>query len=355
MYQLKNADVTLPDLPPTIAKLAADALPADPASAPVLRWGIIGAGKIARKFVSDGRRANAKFVAVGSSSTDRARAFALEMDIPHCGTYADVLSRPDIDAVYVATTHNFHVENALQVLKAGKALLVEKPIATSVAELQRLREAATEAGVLVMEAMWSRFLPLYRIIRAIIDSGELGKVSYVRAEHNQYLRGVERMEKAELAGGASLDLGVYSASFIHWVLGNPEQIIATGNASEENIDLDVAAILRYPDALAVYETSMDNRTATSATIGASRGFIDLPNQFYRPSKIRLVLNEEEGRPAVDEQWSIEKIADFGFEYQAAAFAKAFHDGLTEVPEHTLQDAADVLAILDEVRSAVIDA
>lgn len=350
MYQLTNADVTFPELPPTIAALAGDSLPADPATAPALRWAIIGAGNIAHKFVRDARRANADFVAVGSSAVERARAFAEEMDIPHFGTYHDVLAREDVDAVYIATTHNFHVANALAALKAGKAVLVEKPIATSVVELQALRAAATEAGALVMEAMWSRFLPLYRIVRGIIDSGALGEISYVRAEHNKYLRGIDRMEKPELAGGASLDLGVYSASFIHWILGKPEHIIASGNVTDANVDLDVAAILRYPKAVAIYETSMGNRTATGATIGGTRGFIDLPDQFYRPSKIRLVLNEEGGRPEIDEQWSIEQIKDYGFEYQAAAFARAFHDGLTEVPEHTMQDAEEVLAILDEVRA-----
>lgn len=352
MVTVTDADVVFDELPPTIARIAGDHLPQDPATAPVVRWGIIGAGNIAHKFVTDARRANAEFVAVGSASPERAAKFAAEENIPFHGTYEEVVGRDDVDAIYVATTHNFHLENTLLALKAGKHVLIEKPITVTPAELAQLREAAKEAGVLVMEAMWSRFLPLYRIVRAIVESGELGDITYVRAEHNQCLRGIERMEKAELAGGATLDLGVYSASFIHWVLGVPQSITAAGHLTDAGVDIDAVAILDYPGATAVYETSMGNRTATAATVAGSRGFIELPEQFYRPSSIRLVLNEEEGRQGVDETWSIEKISNFGFEYQAAAFARGIEAGLTEIPEHTLSDAAEVMDILHEVRTAI---
>ena len=226
----------LPPLPERIARVASAEFPPQPQDSPSIGWAILGAGGIARKFTKDVKLAGSVVVAVGSRTADKAEAFAAENDVPFYGTYKDVLSRDDVDAVYVATTHNFHLEAALEAIAAGKPVLVEKPIVRNSAELRRLRAAAEKANVLVMEAMWSRFLPHYAMIRALLDSGELGKVRFVRAEFNANLRGIDRLENPELAGGAALDLGVYPASFIHWVLGKPLTITARGRLTDRGVD-----------------------------------------------------------------------------------------------------------------------
>ncbi len=346
----------LPPLPERLARIAGTSVPPEPSDSPSISWAILGAGGIARKFARDVRLAGSAVVAVGSRTPDRAESFAAENGIPFHGTYEDVLSRDDVDAVYVATTHNFHIDGALEAIAAGKPVLIEKPIVRNSAELRRLRAAAEEANVLVMEAMWSRFLPHYTIIRAVLDSGELGTVRFVRAEFNGRGRGIDRMENPELAGGAALDLGVYPASFIHWVLGSPLAITAHGRLTERGVDAQAVAILDYPEAYAVYESSMDMATANAALISCEKGWIELPFDFYRPSELHVVWNDASGnsRPAnrYEEVWDETAIANSGFEYQAAAFARALRSGLTEVPGHGWDEAADVIATLDAIRQQV---
>ncbi|MFT3943815.1 MAG: Gfo/Idh/MocA family oxidoreductase [Ancrocorticia sp.] len=346
----------LPPLPERLARIASAAFPPEPTDSPSLRWAILGAGGIARKFARDVKRAGSAVVAVGSRTPARAEAFAVENDIAFHGSYKDVLSRDDVDAVYVATTHNFHLEGALEAIAAGKPVLIEKPIVRNSAELQRLRAAAEEANVLVMEAMWSRFLPHYAIIRALLASGELGGVRYMRAEFNANLRGVERLENPELAGGAALDLGVYSVSFIHWVLGTPRAVTARGRLTDRGVDAQAVAMLDYPEAYAVYESSMDMATANAALISCEKGWIELPVNFYRPSELRVVWDEvpDKAKPyeKYEENWSSQSLAANGFEYQAAAFARALRAGLTEVPGHGWDEAAAVIATLDTIRQQV---
>lgn len=346
----------LPPLPERIARVASAEFPPQPQDSPSIGWAILGAGGIARKFTKDVKLAGSVVVAVGSRTADKAEAFAAENNVPFYGTYKDVLSRDDVDAVYVATTHNFHLEAVLEAIAAGKPVLVEKPIVRNSAELRRLRAAAEKANVLVMEAMWSRFLPHYAMIRALLDSGELGKVRFVRAEFNANLRGIDRLENPELAGGAALDLGVYPASFIHWVLGKPLTITARGRLTDRGVDALAVAVFDYPEAHAVYESSMDMATANAALISCEKGWIELPFNFYRPSELRVVWNDraQKGSPSErhEEVWDETAIADSGFEYQAAAFARALKAGLTEVPGHGWDEAADVIATLDAIRRQV---
>lgn len=155
------------------------------------------------------------------------------------------------------------------------------------------------------------------------------------------------MEDPALAGGATLDLGVYPASFIHWILGKPDSVQAIGHLTDRGVDADSAAVLRYPEANAVYVASMQARSDNPALITWETGRISLPYDFYRPSEIRMVWDES--GESHEEVWSLQSIADYGFEYQAAAFARALSDGKTEVPGHGWDDAAEVIEILDAVR------
>lgn len=344
----------LAPLPPLMAQHAGEALPPSPATAPALRWGIIGAGRIAHKFVRDVKVANGTVVAVGSATPGRAEQFAREMAIPQAGSHEDVLSNPEVEAVYIATTHNFHRANALEAIAAGKAVLIEKPITQNTAELTEIIAAAEDAGVLVMEAMWSRFLPTYAVLRALSRSGVLGPVRYLRAEHHQYLRGIERLEQPELAGGATLDLGVYSASFAHWILGKPQNVQATGRLSEKGVDLDVAGFLTYPEASAIIGASMDSLSGTGGVIGGEHGYLSIPHHFYRPSTIELRLARgplvEASGEEIVERWDSSSAERYGFAYEAAAFARAAHAGLTEVADHSWQDTREVMEILDSLRA-----
>ncbi len=195
-----------------------------PQDAPAIRWGILGAGGIAAKLTDavNNHTASSVVAAASASSIDRAKAFVDANNAGDAyGNYDELLARDDIDAVYVATTHNNHHEPALAAIAAGKNLLIEKPLTQNSAQARTIADAAREAGVFMMEAMWTRHLPHIYAMREAIAAGEIGEIVSVQADHGQTLSHVERMYRADLAGGALLDLGIYPIAFAHDVLGVP--------------------------------------------------------------------------------------------------------------------------------------
>src|SRR6478609_6380997 len=212
-------------MPPAPLTLAAPTVP-DPMEAPPIRWGVLAPGKIANVFadaVHEGTRS--RVVAVGSRSVERAREFAGRHGVERAhGSYADLVADPDVDAVYVASPHSEHHEHALLALAAGKPVLVEKAFTRNLREADEVLAAAEAAGLLAAEAMWSRYLPTYDVIRRTVEAGTLGEVVLVDADHGQLLwpDGPARLSQPELAGGALLDLGVYPVSFADHVLGGLE-------------------------------------------------------------------------------------------------------------------------------------
>jgi predicted dehydrogenase len=182
-----------------------------------LRWGIIGTGGIAHTFVRDlGLIDEGTAVAVGSRTEASANAFADEFDIPtRFGSYEELVSDPDVDVVYVSTPHPMHHANTLLALNAGKPVLCEKPFTMNSSEARDVVAIAREKGLFLMEAMWTRFLPHIVKIRELVQSGALGELVLVEADHGQWfpLDPNHRIFAPELGGGALLDLGVYPVSF----------------------------------------------------------------------------------------------------------------------------------------------
>ena len=159
----------------------------DPLAAPSLRWGILGTGWIAERFVAAlHRHTRQRVVAVGSRSVASAKDFAERTGVGRAhGAYADLAADPEVDVVYVATPHNHHRAHALLALDAGKHVLVEKPIGLSAAEAQEIADRAAERGVFCAEAMWTFFLPRYDVVRQLLDDGVLGEVRTVLADHGE--------------------------------------------------------------------------------------------------------------------------------------------------------------------------
>jgi predicted dehydrogenase len=212
----------------------------DPMEAPPVRWGILGPGNIAHAFATALREGTRQeVVAVGSRSAQRARDFADEFGVPTAyGTYAELVADPDVDVVYVASPHSEHRDHALLALEAGKAVLVEKAFTRNAAEAREVLDAATERGLFAMEAMWSRFLPHMDVVRQAVESGLLGDVLTVMADHGQLLHpdGPERLSSPHLAGGSLLDLGVYPLSFTSMVLGPFASVTAVGHLTDQGVD-----------------------------------------------------------------------------------------------------------------------
>ncbi|UFU07147.1 Gfo/Idh/MocA family protein [Ruania halotolerans] len=320
----------------------------DPAAAPPLRWGILAAGGIAAKFATDiPAHSSGSVVAVGSRSKDRAAAFAENHAVPTAhGNYADLVADEQVEAVYVASPHSEHLQHALLAIEAGKPVLVEKSLTRNAAEARQLFDAAADRGVFVMEAMWSRFLPHMVALRDILNSGEIGQVHMVTAEHGQDLDHVgndHRLKNPELAGGAMLDLAVYPVSFAQSVLGSPDQISALGTKTATGVDESETITLRYGNrALALLSASLKGATRNAATVTGTAGRIEIEPTFYAPTTVTV-------RPRGGEPRTFTPPVGGGFEYQAAEVARCVAEGRTESAVHSWADTMAVMEMMDEAR------
>ena len=316
------------------------------------RWGLMATGGIARTFAGDlARVPDAQLVAVGSRSQESADAFGDEFDVPRRhSSYQALAEDPDVDAVYVSPPHPFHKDAALLALRAGKAVLCEKPFAMDVAETEEMIAAARESGALLVEAMWTRFLPTMVRVREILAAGTLGQVIYLTAEHGQWFAEdpEHRLFAPSLGGGALLDLGVYPLSFAHMVLGTPARITAVSEPAFTGVDKTTSAILQYDDgAHAVITTSLAAASNNPAVIYGTDARLELDGWFYTPTSFRVV-----GRDGSVLESYEPPAGGRGMEYQAIEVGRCLAEGLTESPIMPLSETLAVMATMDEIRRQI---
>ena len=256
-------------------------------------WGILGTGGIAKAFTKDLELLAGHTVgAVGSRTLAKATAFATTYNAKAYGSYEELVTDSTIDAIYVATPIPSHKENVILALNAGKPVLCEKPFAVNARDAQAMVAAAQRNGVALLEAMWSRFLPHYAQVRAIIASGVLGEILTIHADHGQRLadQNIPRLIEPALAGGALLDLGIYPVSFAHMILGNPTKITASAVMTEKGVDAQSSMIFDYPNgAQAILNTTMIAQTPCRAMIAGKNGWLEIDRVFYAPANIRVTL------------------------------------------------------------------
>src|SRR6266849_10901020 len=258
-----------------------------------LGWGLIGTGGIAETFAADLTFTDSgRAVAVGSRQMDSANRFADAFDIPnrHAG-YESLVADPEVDVVYVATPHPMHHANALLALRAGKAVLVEKPFTMNAAEAQELVAVARAEGLFLMEAMWTRFLPHIAEIRRLLAAGALGEIVTVTADHGQWFAKDPdfRLFAPELGGGALLDLGVYPVSFSSMILGTPSKILALVEPAFTGVDGQVSILLGHPSgAQAVLNCTSSAKSPTWAAIVGTEARIEIAGTFYAPTTFDVI-------------------------------------------------------------------
>jgi len=316
-----------------------------------LRWGILATGGIASAFASDLRTAGLDLVAVGSRSQESADAFASRFDIAHAHpSYEALVADPDVDIVYVSTPHPMHHENAKLALEAGKHVLVEKAFTLNRQEAEDLQRLAAERGLLVMEAMWTRYLPHMVRIREIIEAGTLGEIRAVTADHTQKLPTdpAHRLNALELGGGALLDLGIYPISFIWDVLGAPTTVTAVGRLVETGADSEVATIMTHEGG--AISTSLSSSRAAgpnTASIVGTDARIDIDEVWYTPTTFRVVLPDG----TVAEEYASD-VAGRGMEYQAMAAERLVGEGTIEGDILPIAESVAIMGTLDEIRAQI---
>ena len=321
----------------------------DPRTAPSLRWGILAPGGIAHTFAEGLRDATQQqIVAVGSRSLERAQEFADEFGGVAYGSYAELVADENVDVVYVASPHSEHHEHALLAIRAGKHVLVEKAFARNAAEAREILEAAESAGVFVMEAMWSRFLPHYDVIRQAVADGLIGDVTWISADHGQHLypNGPQRLWDPKLAGGALLDLGVYPISFSAMLMPTIDRIQALGSLTDLGVDASEVIALHAPDGVvANATTTMTAQTPNTAVVAGTKGRLEIDGWFYMPNTVRLVDHDS---VVLDTYVSAE--SQHTLQYEAAEVARCISEGKRESELMPHSETLRVMQIMDEVRA-----
>jgi len=314
-------------------------------------WGLLATGGIARTFAQDLLLNGHRIEAVGSRSADSAVSFAGSFGIPRShGSYEELVADPAVDVVYVATPHNFHAANATLALAAGKHVLVEKAFTLNAPQAQDVVDVAKAKGLLVMEAMWTRFLPHMRAVREWIADGRIGEVRSVHADHTQSLPRDDdhRLNNAALAGGALLDLGVYPISFAHDLLGPVEHVRAEATFKSTGVDASVATILRHRGGtVSTSYSSSETRGSNRATVLGTRGRLELDATWYAPT--RVTLYDEAGRLVEVFEGPV---TGRGMQYQAMEVERLIGAGLTASPLMAPSSSVEVMATMDTVRERI---
>ncbi len=248
----------------------------------VCRFGIIGAGNIAAHFCKAiPLVAGAELVAVASSSLARARAFAEENHVPQAyGSYEQMLREADINVVYIATTHNFHMDNIRLCFAYGKHVLCEKSMVTNGADAREVFRLAREKQLFCMEAMWSRFLPQYRKARQWIREGCIGEIQSASSIIGfQAEAGPEhRLVNPKLGGGALYDIGVYAIEPLSYLIGErAEEVLGCWRPHPvTGVDARAAMILRFPSCDATLQCLFTANVHERVTVNGSQGIVELP-------------------------------------------------------------------------------
>lgn len=292
------------------------------------------------------RVTNGELRSVGSRSLDRARAFAEEHGIPRAvGSYAELVTDPEVDAIYIATPHPQHTEIALAAIDAGKPVLVEKAFTSTVEDTVRIVESARAAGVFAMEAMWTRFNPGVQRIRELLADGEIGELRGIQGDLTAFrpFDPADRLFDPGLGGGAVLDLGVYVLSFAQHLLGTPDVVHAVGGLYETGVEGEFGVLLGYEDGRSATLSGAFTAYGPGrmALLGTD-GWIDVHPRFHRAPSITL------WRGKVPETFEF----DSGYEHEAIHVGECIAAGLTESPTMPLDDTIAVQRLMADVLGQV---
>jgi len=315
----------------------------------LIHWGILGTGAIARKFAAGLQTTpGAKLLAVGSRTQATAEEFGRQFDIPHRHpTYEALVNDPVVDAIYIATPHSCHQENALLALSAGKPVLVEKPFAINAAQAETVIRAACAKKLLVMEAMWTRFIPLHVHLRQMLREGIIGPVRLLRADFGFQAAPATnpRLFDPALGGGALLDVGVYPISLASMVFGPPARVTGMARLGVTRVDEQDAMVFSHPQGeLALLSCAITLNTTLDATLIGERGFIRIHPPFWKSKAMTVTLDD-----------GSEQVLEFpyegnGYQFEALEFQALLRSRQTESPAMPLDESLSIMKTLDALRA-----
>ncbi len=314
-----------------------------------IKWGIMGPGGISSQFAKDLQQVEgAELVAVGSKSLERAEAFAEKFNIPRAyGSYEEVVKDEEVDIFYIGTLHPAHRDNVMTCLRAGKAVICEKPFTINAAEAEEMVSYAKANKLFLMEAMWSRYLPPMAKVREWLQADLIGEVQLVQANFGFDIgyQPEHRLLNRELGGGALLDAGIYPISLASMVYGKqPSNIMSSVHIGETEVDERFSLLFEYDDGRkAMLNASVRLGMVNDAFFYGTKGYIHIPNFLFAASASLHVRDEEPVHFNCDRQTK-------GYNYEAMEAMACLREGRTESRVMPVDETLQIMQTLDKIRA-----
>ncbi len=319
-----------------------------------MKVAVLGAGSIARSMAKTlrGMKANGRPVelyAVASRDLARARAFAAAEGFERAyGSYEEMVRDDAVELVYVATPHSLHAQHMRLCIEHGRPVLCEKAFTGNARQAEEVLALAEEKGIFVTEAIWTRYMPSREIVNNLITNGAIGRPIMLMANLGYGIKDVERIQRPELAGGALLDLGVYTLNFSSMVFGDDvERMESSVAMMETGVDHTESITLYYRNGRVAQLTS----TALAATnrccqVYGDKGYLTVDN-VNNPQVIELYDTSYSGIPVqtirVPQQIT-------GYEYEVEACLRALEQGALECPEMPHAETLHMMRVMDALRA-----
>ena len=310
-----------------------------------MNFGIIGLGNIANKFAKTLNEMNECLYAVASRDINKAKEFGIKYNAKNCyGSYEKLFKDSNIDIVYIATPNNYHYINSKDALLNGKNVICEKPFTTNPEEAKELYDLAKEKNLFIMEALWIEFLPAYKKIKELLKSGVIGDIKNIKVSYGFDTNSERKKRKfdSKLAGGALLDIGIYTLGFIDMILD--EDIISFEsiyNINEYNTDDYSEIKLKYSNGVeALSIISIGQEIKKEAYIYGSLGTIYIPD-FQQNQRFKVIKDNE-----------IEYLYPFeinGFEYQINEIKNSINKKLNESINYSSYKSIRLMKLLYDIR------
>ncbi len=312
--------------------------------------GTLGAGSIAVKMAETvARLEDVENYAIASRDIDKARKFAEDHGFTKAyGSYDELLSDPAVDLVYIALPHSHHYEWTMKALNAGKHVLCEKAFAVNSEQAEEMTALSKEKGLLLAEAIWTRYMPSRKQIKALIDEGAIGELKTLSANLGYRIDHVKRIMDPALAGGSLLDLTVYPLNFASMFFGNDiKRIAASCVFTETGVDGQDTVMIEYNDGrMASLFTTIYQLTDRRGVIYGTKGRIEVEN-INDPEKITVFSQSDNGETTVRNIAVPKQIS--GYEYEVLACKKAIEEGCTECPEMPHAETIEIMRQMDDIR------
>lgn len=315
-----------------------------------IKWGIIGLGRIAEKFAKDlVTIENAQLYGVASRSQDKANAFAKSFNaIKAYNSYEALAKDENIDAVYIATPHSLHKSNSILCLNHKKAVLCEKPFAMNAEEVYEMIHIAKANNVLLMEALWTYFLPHYQYVLQLIKNKSFGNLLKVEADFGftRPFDDTSRLFNKNLGGGSLLDIGIYPIFSALTTLGIPDNIQAQCTTFDNGADATCDMLFNYNSgSKAILKSSLIEDKPTSCTLYCEKATIKLNTQFHAPTSVTITKDGEE--ETID--FKNDKI---GYYYETVHFNQLLRNGKVESDIMSFDFSTTLIETLDKVRHLI---